>query len=130
MTGRRRLGDHDQILVGQTLVVYRDPLAQGVASTHAADRLEGPELSPAQRRVLVALCRPYGRPTTFSKPATNQQIAEELTLTVAAVKTHLRTLFERFEVGDLPQNEKRVRLAQVAIESGALSPADLVRPPA
>jgi DNA-binding NarL/FixJ family response regulator len=103
-------------------------MAQGVASTHAAGQNRFPELSPAQRRVLVALCRPYGRPGAFAKPATNQEIAEELSLTVAAVKTHLRTLFERFEVGDLAQNEKRVRLAQVAIEGGAVSPADLVRP--
>ena len=42
--------------------------------------------------------------------ASGCQIAEELYLSQAAVKTHIRALFERLEVGDLPQNRKRARL--------------------
>ena len=42
-----------------------------------------------------------------------------------AVKTHLRALFAKFGVGDLPQNQKRVKLVERAFQSGALSPKDL-----
>ena len=64
-------------------------------------------LTDTQRRVLVALCRPY-RDGGFETPATNQEIADELFLSVDAVKMHLRTLFGKFELGELPQNQKRV----------------------
>ena len=53
-------------------------------------------VSPAQRRVLVALCRPYKDGADFATPATNSEIGAELHLSVDAVKTHLRALFEKF----------------------------------
>jgi len=54
-------------------------------------------------------------------PATNQQIADEVHVSVAPVKTPLRTLFEKFAIGDLPQNQKRGRLAVLAFERGLVS---------
>jgi DNA-binding NarL/FixJ family response regulator len=75
--------------------------------------------------VLVALCRPFREGSEFARPATNRQIAEEVFLSVDAVKANLRALFETFEVGDLPQNQKRVRLAELALRSGVISPRDL-----
>ena len=107
-------------------MVFRDPRARQAKSTEvAAQPGTRPELTPAQRRVLVALCRPYAGSAEFARPATNQQIANELFLSIPAVKTHLRTLFERFGLGDLPQNEKRARLVQVALNSGTVTSADL-----
>ena len=44
------------------------------------DALTAAGVSPAQRRVLVALCRPFKEGTSFATPATNQQIADELYL--------------------------------------------------
>jgi DNA-binding NarL/FixJ family response regulator len=44
---------------------------------------------------------------------------------VDAVKTHLRTLFAKFGVQDLPQNQKRVKLVERALQSGAITPRDL-----
>jgi hypothetical protein len=81
-------------------------------------------LTPAQRRVLIALCRPF-RDSTYSTPATNQQIADELFLSVDAVKTHLRVLFAKFGVEQLPQNQKRIRLVERAFYSGVISERDL-----
>jgi hypothetical protein len=37
------------------------------------------------------------------------------------VKLHLRALFEKFDVGDLPQNQKRLALVQRALQSGLVS---------
>ena len=58
-------------------------------------------------------------------PATNPQIAAELFLTVAAVKTHLRALFRAFGLEDLPQSEKRRRLAAAALGSGLVHDNEL-----
>ena len=82
------------------------------------------QLTDTQRSVLVALCRPY-RDNDFATPATNQEIAGELFLSVDAVKMHLRTLFGKFALGDLPQNQKRARLAETALQSGAVARHEL-----
>jgi DNA-binding NarL/FixJ family response regulator len=82
-------------------------------------------VSPAQKRVLVALCRPFKDGAAFATPATNQSIADELVLSVEAVKTHLRALFEKFGVSDLPQNQKRVALVERALQSGLVNERDL-----
>jgi hypothetical protein len=44
---------------------------------------------------------------------------------VGDVKTHLRGLFHRFEIDQLPQNEKRRRLVQLAFHSGLVTEHDL-----
>ena len=68
---------------------------------------------------------PVRRRASFATPATNPQIAEELFLSVAAVKTHLRALFESFDIEGLPQQEKRHRLVALAFGSGIVSERDL-----
>ena len=84
-----------------------------------------PELpTPAQRKVLDALCRAYAE-SEFATPATNQAIAEELFLSVDAVKAHLRALFTAFGIEDLPQNQKRSTLAMRALRTGVVSRRDL-----
>ena len=124
--GRRRLRDGDVIELGDTVLTFRDPLCRAGVSTAVVDPgALPPELTPAQTRVLVALCRPFRDGDQFARPAGNQQIAEELHLSVPAVKTHLRTLFGRFGIPDLPHNEKRVALVRAAFEARAVSPADL-----
>ena len=50
--------------------------------------------------------------------ASNQQIAQELFLSVHAVKTHLRVLFHKFGIDSLPQNQKRARLVELALQLG------------
>ena len=84
----------------------------------------GELLTPAQRRVLIALCRPF-KDSTYATPATNQQIADELVVSVDAVKSTLRALFEVFGVDDLPQNQKRASLALQAMRSGVITRRDL-----
>src|SRR3954469_23631788 len=82
------------------------------------------DLPPTQRQVLVALARPY-KQAEFATPATNQEIAGELHLSVDAVKAHLRSLFQRFGIESLPQNQKRSRLVAEAFQRGVLSQRDL-----
>jgi pSer/pThr/pTyr-binding forkhead associated (FHA) protein len=124
VSGRRRLRDGNRVRVGRTTLVYRAKGAEGLGQTVLADSRPQLQLTDAQRRVLIALCRPY-RDGGFGTPATNQQIADELFLSVDAVKMHLRTLFGKFALGDLPQNQKRARLAESALQSGAIAHRDL-----
>jgi hypothetical protein len=127
VTGRQRLREADRIRVGQTTLVYKMGSAPRTESTAAAGAQPSPrQLTDTQRRVLVALCRPYRDGDSFAPPATNQQIATELFLSVEAVKMHLRTLFVKFEISNLPQNEKRSRLAECAMQYGLVTPRDLV----
>ena len=125
VSGRRRLRDGDTMRFGRTGVIYRAPGESGSETVLSGDALTAAGISPAQRRVLVALCRPFKEGSAFATPATNNQIAEELVLSVDAVKTHLRALFEKFGVEDLPQNQKRVALVERALQSGLVSEREL-----
>lgn len=123
--GRHRLRDRDVLRFGHTEVLFREPLAPGVETAPSAELARLARLSEAQRRVLVALCRPVAAPGPLAAPASNREIAAELVLSVEAVRTHLKTLFQRFEVPDLPQNRKRAELARRALASGIVGPRDL-----
>ena len=124
--GRQRLRDGDVIRVGGTAIVFRQPGTRGVVTTRLSGQSEvAAHVTDAQRRVLVALCRPFKGGVSDAVPATNPQIAEELYLTVAAVKTHMRALFHAFGMDDLPQQEKRRRLVALAFATGLVSDRDL-----
>lgn len=118
VNGRRRMRDNDQLRVGHTVLVFRSPTPGASEPTRAPEGPAAVHVSPTQRRVLAALCRPYVSAGGFATPATNEDIASELHLSVDAVKGHLRILFRRFDIGDLPQNRKRARLVQLALETG------------
>jgi hypothetical protein len=122
--GRRRLVDGDELRFGRTAVVFREPVIRKTESTAAATEAQM-HLSETQRRVLVALCRPFRDGSNFATPATNLQIADEVFLGVDAVKTHLRALFAKFGIADLPQNQKRARLVELAMRRGHVSQRDL-----
>jgi FHA domain/Bacterial regulatory proteins, luxR family len=124
--GRRRLRTGDAVRFGRTMAVFTSPAEAGAGKTRVAEPFPAAaSLSDAQRRVLVALCEPFKQARPYATPATNQEIAEQLHLSVDAVKTHLRTLFRKFEIEDLPQNQKRARLVECAFESGLISERDL-----
>lgn len=125
VAGRRRLRDRDLVRIGVTLLLFRAPGAEATRGETAMAPEAAPELTPSQRNVLVALCRPLSSGSGLATPATNREIADELVLSVEAVKAHLRGLFERFEIGDLPQNQKRVALAERAFRTGTVTPRDL-----
>jgi hypothetical protein len=124
ISGRQRLRDGDRIRVGRTILAYKAAQATGAQRTVAAAGPPSIELTDTQRRVLIALCRPFSD-GSFAIPATNQEVAAEVFLGVDAVKMHLRALFAKFDLGELPQNQKRAKLAENALQFGVISRRDL-----
>jgi pSer/pThr/pTyr-binding forkhead associated (FHA) protein len=123
--GRHRLCDRDVVRCGSVSMQFREPAGPDADETiPAAQEASARLMSPAQRRVLVALCRPLAQ-APHGLPATNKQIACELSLSVDAIKTHLRNLAELLEVEDLPQNQKRAQLAWKALSNGLVSAREL-----
>ena len=113
VNGRRRLKDGDRIVCGDTPIVFRAP-GDASDSTAAVTIERTIPLTDTQRKILVALCRPL-QDSAYATPATNKDIAAEVHLSVDAVKAHLRAIFERFGLDELPQNQKRARLAATAL---------------
>ena len=123
VNGRRRLRDGDRIVSARRRCV---PRARGreADSTAAITRRRARRAAharPSARCWSRCAARSRTRPTPT--PATNKDIADEIYLSVDAVKAHLRVLFERFGLDDLPQNQKRARLAAVALVNGVVKPA-------
>lgn len=116
LSGRHRLADGDTVRVGSVTMIFRSP--QGEEQAVA-------DLSTTQRRVLVALCRPYKDGSAFANPATNQQIADELFLSMDAVQTHLKVLFAKFGLEQTTPSQKRMRLVERGFYSGLISERDL-----
>ena len=123
VVGRRLLRDGDRLCFGDTPVMYRAGPSAGDSTVGVAAGPAAVQLTPIQRQILVALCRPV-RDSAFATPMTNREIAEEVSLSVDAVKAHLRALFERFGLDGLPQNEKRARLAATALLQGIVTHRD------
>jgi hypothetical protein len=122
--GRRRLRDGDALRVGGISLVFRAP-APGAESTVAADPAALVRLTEAERRVLVALCRPMTSPGGPAVPSTNAEIAGALHLSLDGVKSHLRALFAKLGIEEMPQYRKRTELARRALDLGLVTPRDL-----
>jgi pSer/pThr/pTyr-binding forkhead associated (FHA) protein len=126
LRGRRALHPGDVIKLGSTRLTFHAGAAEHELRSTAVTKGEvGPAVSPSQRRVLVALCRPLasGR---LAVPPSNRELARELSLSVETVKSHLQTLFESFALKATPQHHKRAALAREALERGVVSERDLV----
>ncbi len=125
VSGRVQLHDRDEIRVGSTVLTFCAPAEENSAHTLVGEPLPAlARLTPAQQAVLAALCRPYQDERLYATPATNQQIAEELFLSVDAVKTHLRAVFHKLGIEHLPQNQKRARLVEMALQYGLVATHD------
>jgi predicted component of type VI protein secretion system len=125
IAGRRRLEDGDVFRIGATVIAFRNPIGRGSGTTRAQQPATTVSITPAQRRVLIALCRPFKGGARDATPATNPQIAAELVLSVAAIKSHLRALTHAFGIDELPQQEKRRRLVAMALQLGVVRDRDL-----
>jgi hypothetical protein len=155
LSGRRRLNDGDTLRFGSTTVTFhapKPPRATASAAPRPEPPPQAPEpapqapepppqapefapqapepavpveLSSTQRRVLVALCRPYKDAISVAVPTGDDQIADELVLSVGEVRAHLRVLAAKLGVPHLPDSETRTRIAERALAGGLISDRDL-----
>jgi pSer/pThr/pTyr-binding forkhead associated (FHA) protein len=119
----KKLKPDDEIRIGaKTSLIYRSLERRTPTQTAGAT----PELTPAERRVLVALCRPLRNGDRITEPTSVVKIAEELFVSINAVKNHLARLYLKFEI---PEKEpgvdsRRSQLANEAIDRGAVHLSD------
>jgi ATP/maltotriose-dependent transcriptional regulator MalT len=121
---QHRLRDGDEIRLGQTRMVFRDRDAR-YPPTEVEDA--PPTLTAREHDILVSLCRPLLARDMFTQPASTRAIADERSVSEAAVKQHLGNLYAKFGIQPEDQH-RRVRLANDAIRRGAVSVADLREP--
>ena len=126
INGPHVLHDGDVVRVGKTQLIFHAAAEDDLRrTTPALDRV-APNPTDSQRKVLVELCRPALE--RGGGAASNREIAEALFVSVETVKTHMRALFDAFEVGDVPQYHKRTELVRRALETGLVSAHDLEPP--
>ncbi|HEX3605334.1 MAG TPA: FHA domain-containing protein [Candidatus Dormibacteraeota bacterium] len=125
VTEGRALQHGDELRVGSTRLVYRisRPSEDDQAVTLA--REPAPPLTPREREVLVALCRPVFSADVLGVPASTRSIAAELVVTEDAVKQHLLRLYDKFALPPGAALNRRVELAREAVLRGAVNRADI-----
>jgi DNA-binding CsgD family transcriptional regulator len=82
-------------------------------------------LSTTQRRVLASLCRPFKGGSRYASPASDDQMAEELFLSVAEVRSHLNVLYVKLGIPELPEGDRRLHAVERALSTGLISERDL-----
>jgi DNA-binding NarL/FixJ family response regulator len=117
------LSNSDEIRLGERTMLAFHALA-GTGDRSQTQTARGiPDLTPAERRVLLCLCSPVLDGDAFTPPATVAAIAEQLYVTDSAIKQQLVRLYLKFGIEDGP--DRRVRLANDALTRGAVRRADL-----
>ena len=121
ITARRVVRPGDELRLGLARAVIRGVVSGSGADTSIVE--EPPSLTPRERDVLVSLCRPLRSGDPFTEPASIREIATVLFVSDAAIKQHLANLFEKFGIVD--GDRRRLRLANAALSSGAITMGDL-----
>lgn len=116
--GRRPLRHLDVLRTGATRIRFHDPASGDDKLTEVASDVVAPPLTAAQRRVLLALC------AGTQGPASNEEIAAELHLSIDTVKSHMRALFDAFQLGAAPPYRKRFELVRLAVDAGLVPPPE------
>jgi DNA-binding CsgD family transcriptional regulator len=125
VNGSRVIGEHalhpgDEISLGRLRLLFHGPRR----GTETASISQPPPLTPRERDVLVALCRPLLAGDVFTEPASIRTVAAELVVSEAAVKQHLSRLYDKFGVPS-DSERRRVELANAAVARGAVKLGDL-----
>lgn len=118
------LTNDDEIRLGERTMLAFHSLSGNRDRSQTQTARGIPELTPAERRVLLCLCSPVLDGDAFTPPATVAAIAEQLYVTDSAIKQQLGRLYLKFDIEDGP--DRRVRLANDALTRGAVRRADLL----
>lgn len=124
LLGDRRLRHTDEIRIGQTRLLFRDAASERRRKTAP---LEPPpaDITRTEKKVLVELVRPMLSAAAFTEPASTRAIAERLYVGKGAVMAHLIRLYQKFGIASEPGLNRRVALANAAVNRGAVTLRDL-----
>jgi len=134
VNGTRILGRRMTIDSGTTLVVGKTSirLREYDWQVDVADESDlpatPPSVTPAEQRVLEALCRPLATSGPVRAPASVAQIADRLDANYQTVKFHLRNLYAKFEIPEAG-SDRRGLLADAAVRCGLVILTDIGGPP-
>ncbi|MGB8858664.1 MAG: FHA domain-containing protein [Ilumatobacteraceae bacterium] len=118
------LASGDELRMGErTTLVFHALTSSARDRSHTRTARGIPDLTPAERRVLLCLCSPVLDGDAFTPPATVPMIAGQLCVTDSAVKQQLGRLYLKFGIDE--GGDRRVRLANDALTRGAVRRADL-----
>ena len=124
--GAHKLSDQDEIRIGKTVLILRDPTCRGGVTT--VPLRKAPRRTHQEQRVLIELCRPVLSGKAFTPPASRTTIARAMSVGVGAVQQHLGHLYDKFGIYPDEEQSRRVLLANDAIQSGAVTMKDLTEP--
>lgn len=113
----------DEIRIGATRILFRSDMPATEQWTTVSPK-PTPNVTPREREVLIALCRPMFSEDVFTEPASVRTIARELFITEAAVKQHLVRLYDKFDIRDAAEH-RRSQLANEALRRNVVRVAEL-----
>ena len=130
---RHVLEDGDILRFGETLILYRSPVATDVLARGRMDPRSTTAtatgvptavfLSETQRSVLLALCGLLEEGGETSGAAADEEIAKQLSLDVQAVRENLWALSHVFDTEELPGDEGVALLVERAKQTGVIGKA-------
>lgn len=125
--GERPLRADDDIRIGErTQLIFRSLEASALDRCVTGVALPVPDLTAAERRCLLALCRPLLDGDLFTEAARVIEIGDQLCITESAVKQMLGRLYLKFDiVEDHHGRSRRGRLANEALARGVVRRSDL-----
>ena len=126
LSARQALADRDEIVIGRTRLVVRDESTRGDITTEPLRT--APPRTAGEQRVLIELCRPFLSGQAFARPPSVRAIADALDVRDSLVKQHLDRLYDAFGIQTEAGESRRVRLANEAIQSAAVTLKDLTEP--
>lgn len=121
LNGRCRLKDGDVVRFGATTLVFRSRSSEQASPGRVTGRPARIQLSSTQRRALEALCRLPESGIDLSGRGAEEQIAQELVLSVAEVRGHLEILCAKLDVETPPVSTRLARLVERARAAGLVS---------
>ena len=122
INGHRLFASHalrsgDQLRVGVVTLTYRvDGSLLGPDTTAIAPP---PDLTPRERELLLALCRPVVQNNVLTEPASVREMARALSVSESAVKKSLGRIYSKF--GLIDGDRRRGHLAIAAIRCGLVT---------
>ncbi len=124
--GEKVLRNNDEIMLGRALIRFRSEATTQDSST--ARVAKAPDLTRRQMEALHELVRPIlVSDKAVKRAAAVHDIAEAMSVGDAAVKNQLTKLYDAFGIFEEGPGTRRDRLAEAALETGAVTRKDLDR---